>query len=199
MMIIVYILLAIIALIVLYFLFLAICAALVDTHRIYTENSPFYRAILNSATFAALKLTRVRIHVTEKEKVPANVKPVFVSNHRSNFDPIVSWYVFRKWLPAYISKDENFKIPFYGAIIRKCCFMPIDRENPRNALKTIDQAAELIKKDEVSIGIYPEGHRNPKGGLLPFHNGVFKIAQRASAPIVVLTVKARKKYIRISL
>lgn len=66
--------------------------------------------------------------------------------------------------------------------------MAIDRENPRNAIKTIQKAADLLIKGQVSVGIYPEGTRSKTCMLLPFHNGVFKIAQRADAPIVVLAV-----------
>ena len=86
---------------------------------------------------------------------------------------------------AFISKAENFRIPIFGRIIRKCCFMAIDRENPRNAIKTIEKAAGLIEKDEVSVAVYPESTRSKECVLLPFHNGVFKIAQKANVPIVI--------------
>ena len=52
----------------------------------------------------------------------------------------LEWLVLKPWDIAFISKGENFKIPFFGRIIRKCCFMPIDRENPRKALRTINKA-----------------------------------------------------------
>lgn len=78
--------------------------------------------------------------------------------------------------------------------------MAIDRENPRNAMKTILKAAELLKQDEVSVAVYPEGTRSKSCELLPFHNGVFKIAQKAEVPIVVVAVRGtetiHKKYIR---
>lgn len=74
--------------------------------------------------------------------------------------------------------------------------MAIDRENPRNALLTIEKAAKLIESDEVSIGIYPEGTRSKECVLLPFHNGVFKIAQKASVPIVVASIQERSRSIR---
>lgn len=140
-----------------------------------------------------MKLLRIRVHVSGIEKIPKNTKVLFVSNHRSNFDPIITWYILKKWKIAFVSKPSNFKIPFFGRIIRKCCFMPIDRENPRNAIVTINKAAKLLKKQEVSIGIYPEGTRSKNGQLLPFHNGVFKIAQKAEAAIVVLCVTGTEK------
>lgn len=171
-----------------YILFLAICSLLINPQKEYDTNSRFYRWLLNSATAAVIKLLRIRVHISGQEKLPPGENILFVGNHISCFDPILSWYAFRQWEIAFVSKPENFKIPFFGRIIRKCCFMPIDRESPRNAIVTINRAAKLLKKQEVSIGIYPEGTRSKSGELLPFHNGVFKIAQKANAPIAVLSV-----------
>ena len=192
-MILLYILGVLLALLLLYILFLGICCLFIDPDKAYEKNSPFYRFLLDSATAAAMKLLRIRVHVSGIEKIPKDTKVLFVSNHRSNFDPIITWYILKKWKIAFVSKPSNFKIPFFGRIIRKCCFMPIDRENPRNAIVTINKAAKLLKKQEVSIGIYPEGIRSKNGQLLPFHNGVFKIAQKAEAAIVVLCVTGTEK------
>lgn len=188
-----YVLGILIGLFLLYVLFLGICALAVNPNKEYDRNSRFYRFLLDSATAAALKLLRIRVHVSGLEKIPTDAKVLFVSNHRSNFDPILTWYALKKWKIAFVSKPSNFKIPFFGRIIRKCCFMPIDRENPRKAIPTINSAAKLLRKQEVSIGIYPEGTRSKTGELLPFHNGVFKIAQKAEAPIVVLCVTGTEK------
>ena len=192
-MILLYILGILLGLFALYVLFLGACALLVDPKKEYEKNSPYYRFLLDSVTAAAMKLLRIRVHVSGIEKIPKDTKVLFVSNHRSNFDPIVTWYALKKWKIAFVSKPSNFKIPFFGRIIRKCCFMPIDRENPRNAIVTINKAAKLLKKQEVSIGIYPEGTRSKNGQLLPFHNGVFKIAQKAEAAMVVLCVTGTEK------
>lgn len=192
-MILLYILGVFLALLLLYILFLGICCLFVDPNKEYERNSPFYRFLLDSATAAAMKLLRIQVHVSGMEHIPKDTKVLFVSNHRSNFDPIVTWYALKKWKIAFVSKPSNFKVPFFGRIIRKCCFMPIDRENPRNAIVTINQAAKLLKKKEVSVGIYPEGTRSKTCELLPFHNGVFKIAQKAEAPIVVLCVTGTER------
>ena len=192
-MILLYVAFALLAILLMYLLFLGACALLVDPKKEYEKNSPYYRFLLDSATAAAMKLLRIRVHVSGIEKIPKDTKVLFVSNHRSNFDPIITWYILKKWKIAFISKPSNFKIPFFGRIIRKCCFMPIDRENPRKALPSINRAAKLLRKQEVSIGIYPEGTRSKSCELLPFHNGVFKIAQKAEAPIVILCVTGTEK------
>ena len=181
------------AVIVGYILFLCICALFVNPKREYDKESKFYRAVLNGFTAIGLWWMRIRITVTGAEKVPQNGKLLFVSNHRSNFDPIITWHVFKRNRIAYISKAGNFKIPVFGRLIRKCCFMTIDRESPRRAIGTINKAAELLKKQEVSIGVYPEGTRAKDGVMLPFHNGVLRIAQKAESPIVVLAISGTEK------
>jgi len=172
-----------------YIAVLAVSALLVNGHKEYDHNSRYYRWLLNSATAIGMWLLRVHIHVSGLENIPKNTRFLLVGNHRSNFDPLVTWLVLRKYDIAYISKEANFHIPVFGRLIRKCAFMAIDRENPRNAMKTINHAAELIKKDEVSVGVYPEGTRSKACVLLPFHNGVFKVAQKADVPIVVLAIR----------
>ena len=155
----------------------------------YSKNKRIYRFVLDWSYYVCIGLCHIRVHVEGMEKVPKG-RILNVSNHVSNFDPILTWGVFRKYRLAYVSKPSNFKVPFYGKIIRGCGFRPIDRENPRNAMATIKDCAELLKSGEFSIGIYPEGSRNfSEETLLPFHDGVFRIAQLADAPIVAITVK----------
>lgn len=168
---------------------LLISSLFVDPRREYPDNNRYYRWLLHTASSAVIRLLNIQVKVSGMEKVPQGTRFLLVSNHLSNFDPIITWQVFRKYDLAFVSKPENFKIPMFGRIIRRCCFLPIDRENPRNAIRTVNEAAKRIKDDTVSYGIYPEGTRN-KGDamLLPFHNGVFKIAQKADVPIVVISV-----------
>ncbi len=187
-----YLILVPVVLYLLYLLFLLICALLVPK-REYEKESPFYRALLDNSTRNIVRALRINVHVKSFDLVPDDRKCLFVSNHRSNYDPILTWYVFKKWHLAYLSKKENFSIPVFGRFIRKCCFMAIDRKNIRNAVPTIRKAGELLKRGEVSIGVYPEGTRSKKCELLPFHDCMFRIADYGDAPIVVLTVSGTEK------
>jgi len=184
------ILLALILIFLVCVLFTWIVGLPVDGKKEYNEDSRFYRGLLNIWTKVVVFVMRIHITAVGMEQVPEG-RFLLVQNHRSNFDPILTWYVFRKTNLSFVSKEENMHIPFFGKIIRRCCFRSIDRENPRNALKTIIDVANLIKNDVASFGIYPEGTRNKNlesEKLLPFHNGVFKIAQMAKVPIVVTTI-----------
>ncbi len=188
-----------------YILVIIISSLFVDSKRIYDKHSRYYRFLLQSFTSLTAGVMGVRMHVSGLDKfteaIPAGQRFLLVQNHRSNFDPILTWYVLNKQDIAFVSKEKNMHIPFFGKIIRRCCFMSIDRENAREALKTIIKASELIKDNQVSIGIYPEGTRNKEcKGLLPFHNGVFKIAQLAKVPVVITTIHGteniHKNYLR---
>jgi len=194
-MVVLYIILAIIGLFLLCVFLTWVCTLFVDMNRLYTEDSPFFRWLLYSWTGFTMFMMGIRVKCTGLDKMPEG-RFLLVQNHRSNFDPILTWYILRKYQISFISKKENFKIPFFGRMIHRCCFRAIDRENPRNALKTINECAELIKNDTVSIGVYPEGTRNKAScevELLPFHNGVFKVAQKAEVPIVVTTIIGTEK------
>lgn len=173
-MIVVYILLGILAVFLLYICFLAICSLFVDPKKEYTKNSRFYRVLLNSASAAALKFLRIRVHTSGLEKIPQDQKMLFVGNHRSNFDPIIQWVVLKHWDIAFLSKAENFEIPFFGRFIRKCCFLAIDREDPRKALTTIHKATDLLQSGEVSIGVMSiQGTEQIHKNVLRRHSDIY--------------------------
>ena len=132
----------------------------------------------------------MRIHTSGIEKLQKE-RFLIVSNHLSAFDPIVTVWALRRTPTAFITKPENLRIPMAGPMIYRANYLPIDREDPRAAMKTVQTAAALLKNDVVSVGVYPEGTRNrtPEAGLLPFHNGVFKIAQKAEAPLAVAVIR----------
>ncbi len=177
----------------LYILVLFVCTLFVDMQKPRTKDHPFVRFLVAETLRLVCQVGRVKIHTEGMEQMPKG-RFLLVSNHLSNFDPLIKLVAFRKHPLAFVTKPENLKIPLVGKIIRYCCFLPIDRENPRNAIRTINAASELIKNDTISVGIYPEGTRNKDETevLLPFHAGVLMIAQKANAPIVVVATKGTK-------
>ena len=181
----VYILLGSVAAIVLFY---ATVALFVNPRKEYETDSHFYRKLLIVTTVVAVRLLRIHVHTSGLERIPPDTHCLFVSNHRSNYDPILTWYVFRDRAMAFIAKPSLFHLPAFGRIIRRCRFMPIDRDSARNAMKTFARAQDLLASQELSVGVYPEGTRCKTGEMLPFHNGVFRIAQKAEVPVVVLAL-----------
>ena len=135
----------------------------------------------------------VRLTKSGFEKLPENERFVVVCNHRSMFDPLTAIDAFRGYDMSYISKPENFKLPLVGPYMYGIGSVAIDRENDRQALKDILQAADYIKRGLCSMCIYPEGTRSKDAELLPFHAGSFKLAQKAGVGIAVAAVDGTEK------
>jgi 1-acyl-sn-glycerol-3-phosphate acyltransferase len=182
------VILGFIGLILLYLLFVFVCTRFVNLKKDYDKDSKFFRFLLYFNTWVVLKLCGVKVNVTGMEKLPEG-RFLMVSNHLSAFDALSTWLAFRKNNLACISKPSNFKIPLGAEIAKRCCFLAIDRDNARNALKTVQKASELMINDQASILVYPEGTRSETGELLPFHNMMFRIAQKAKVPVVVCSIR----------
>ena len=179
---------AIIVLLLLYVLFIGICVLFVDKKKEYYQQSRFYRALADSLDALILFFCHIRIHLEGEDKLPDNTLYLLVGNHISGFDPLITMHALRKEKLIFVSKPENWNIPIAGRLAVRCCLRTIDRENARNALLTIHDCARLLDEKAGPVVIYPEGTRSKTGELLPFHNGVFKIAQEAKVPIVVMSI-----------
>ncbi len=140
-----------------------------------------------------LGLLRMRIEVKGTELLPSDRPFLLVGNHLSVFDPLVTIAALREHRLAFVSKPENMKLILVGQYIRSASFISIDRDNPRNAVTTIHQAADFITERELCMGIYPEGTRSKTGELLEFRHGSFKIAKLAKCPVAVLSLRYGKR------
>ena len=151
------------------------------------KNHPGYRRTVCFVLGMLCRGARLRLHLVGEELIPAGGF-LLVSNHRSMYDPISTGWALRRRELVFVTKPENLRIPLAGPMIYKANYLPIDRSDPRRAMTTIQAAAGLIAREGVSVGIYPEGTRSRGREMLPFHNGVFKIAQKANVPIAVVAV-----------
>lgn len=134
----------------------------------------------------------VRPVVTGKEKLP-DTPFLLVCNHRSLFDPMIIMKELCDYNIAFVSKPSNLRIPMVGDVACSAGFLAINRENDREALKTILRAADYLKRGVCSMCIFPEGTRTRTGKLQDFHAGSFKIAQRANVPLVIACVRDTEK------
>lgn len=152
------------------------------------EPSRFWLWHFEQITWILCFYGRVKIVVNDREKLPQNSRYLMVANHRSMFDPIVKAVAFRDQGLIYVSKPGNFKIPVAGKVMHKCGCLSLNRDNNRDALRTIKKACRFISEDIASVVIYPEGTRSREEKMLPFHAGSFKIAQKTGVPVVCAAV-----------
>ena len=171
------------------FLFVRICEKAVDPNKPQEEDSKFYRFLVRLIAEAAIPILSVRMHVSGLEKTPKEGRFLLVCNHLNEMDPVVLLHYFRDSQLAFISKQENQNMFVVGRFMHKLLCQLMNRENDREALKTILKCVELIKEDKVSIAVFPEGYIKPDRKLHHFRHGVFKIAQKTKVPIVVCTLQ----------
>ena len=171
------------------FAFLWFSCKAVDMGKPQEEDSPFYRAVMYLYIEALISLVGVRLHTKGLEKTPKEGRFLLVCNHLFIADPGILLHCFRKSQLAFVTKQENQKLPIVAPIMHKILCQPIDRENDRAALKTILKCISLLKEDKVSVCVFPEGYTSKDGKLHHFRSGVFKIAQKANVPIVVCTIQ----------
>ena len=171
------------------FLVLVIMASCVKLDKEQEYDSKLYRKVTEMYLEAALPPLRWNIKSKGMDKVPVNGRFMLVCNHVSLADPIVLLRVFTGYQVAFISKRENQTMFLIGKFMHKLLCQPINRENDREALKTIIKCIQILKEDKASIGVFPEGYIHADRKLHHFRSGVFKIAQKADVPIVVCTMK----------
>lgn len=177
-------------------LFLVIACAVVDLDKEQTQDSKFYRCLAYLYVDFAVRVGRIDLQTQGLEKIPTNGRFMMVCNHLNELDPAVMIYCFPKSQISFIGKKETRNMPFVAQVMHKLRCPLIDRENDREALKTILHCIDMLKKDEASIGVFPEGYVSEDGRLRHFRSGVFKIAQKAGVPVVVCTVRNTKRAMR---
>jgi len=111
---------------------------------------------------------------------------ILMSNHQSNFD-ILSLIAAIPRRVYWIAKKELFDIPLFGSSMRRGGYIPLDRSDGRKALKSMEEAAAIIRQGS-SVVMFPEGTRSRDGRLLPFKRGGFMLAVRAGVPVIPVTI-----------
>ncbi|MDR2517760.1 MAG: 1-acyl-sn-glycerol-3-phosphate acyltransferase [Spirochaetaceae bacterium] len=124
--------------------------------------------------------------VAGRENIPRTGGVCFASNHGSIVDiPLLLATTGR---PAgFIAKKELSFIPLLNIWILLLGGLFLDRKNVRKAVGTIKTGVRRIENGAAMI-IFPEGHRSRGEGLLPFHQGSFKLATQSGSPIVPVAI-----------
>lgn len=130
-----------------------------------------------------------KITVIGEENVPKNTPVLYIGNHRSYFDILLT-YSRCPIRTGYVAKKEMEKIPLLSNWMKYLHCLFLDRKDIKQGLKTILTAIEKVKSG-ISICIFPEGTRNKaedETELLPFHEGSFKIASKSGCPIIPIAM-----------
>jgi len=167
------------------FAFSAIIATLFDpTGRLYHGHARLWSR-------TSLWMAGVRLVAAGQELVPRDQPVIYMSNHQGNFD-IHALFRAIPYRFSWIAKEELFSVPIFGYSMRRAGYVPLDRSDGRQALKSMERAAALIRQGR-SVVIFPEGTRTSDGNLLPFKKGGFLLAGKAGVPIVPVTISGSRQ------
>ena len=178
------------------FVVLLVVCARIDPDKPRDADNPHFRWMAMEYVDVILKVLPVKVRTKGLEKIPTDGRFVLVSNHLDNIDPAFFYYCFPKSQLAFVGKQETRDMFLVNKAMPMLLCPTINRENDREALKTILRCISLLKNDTVSIAVFPEGRVNPYRKLAHFRPGVFKIAQKANVPIVVCTIQNTQHVIK---
>jgi 1-acyl-sn-glycerol-3-phosphate acyltransferase len=134
-----------------------------------------------------LAVCGVRVRVRGTEHVVPGRTYVWTANHQSYLDiPVVF-----AWLPAdfcIMAKASLFRFPFLGWHLRRSGHMPVERDNPTRAARSLLAAAAHVRRG-TAVFIFPEGGRSSDGRLQEFKTGAFLLAIKAETPVVPITIR----------
>ncbi|KPJ98886.1 MAG: acyl-phosphate glycerol 3-phosphate acyltransferase [Desulfobacterales bacterium SG8_35] len=132
------------------------------------------------------KASGVEVAVAGTEQLDPEKPYIFAANHQSQFDI----FVLQGFLGVnfrWLAKKELFAVPVWGPAMRRAGYIPIDRSHGRQALKSLDEAAQKIAAG-TSVIIFPEGTRSKDGKLHDFKAGAMVLAIKSGVPIVPVAI-----------
>ena len=153
--------------------------------------SPFGQDVVHSWGIfwgrSCLWLAGLELKVDGMENLTVNGPAIYICNHQSNFD-IPLLYAGLPIQFRWMAKQELFNIPLFGTAMKRGGYIPIDRSNRKEAMRSLTAAAKRIQ-DGASVIIFPEGTRSPDGTLQTFKKGALLLAAKAGVPVVPMAIK----------
>lgn len=111
---------------------------------------------------------------------------ILLFNHTSFFDI----FAMAATLPGirFGAKEELFRIPFFGAVMRRVGMLEIARERREEVFRVYEEAQKRFALGE-KFALAPEGTRQPTEQLGNFKSGPFMFAINGQAPLVPIVIK----------
>jgi len=128
-----------------------------------------------------------KIEVVGKDSIPNDGRKLcFVANHQSMLDIPAVVGALHIWA-GFVTKKELQRVPILNSWINAIHCVYIDRKSPRSSIEAILKAVDNIRSG-IPMFIFPEGTRSKTGKVGEFKTGSLKLATRAKATIVPITI-----------
>lgn len=151
-----------------------------------TRDIRFLYWMAMRGAWAGIRIAGVQVETEGLEHLDHSRTYIFMSNHTSNLDPPLLLPLMPKRTSVMV-KQELFRYPILGEIMRMGSLVPVDRGNREAGIAAVRAAAEIIRQG-LNMTIYVEGKRSFDGRLLPFKKGPFYLAIECQIPVVPITI-----------
>ncbi len=132
------------------------------------------------------KICGTKLTIIGHENVPVDQPVLYVANHNSYFDIIISYSLCEN-RTGYVAKAVIEKFPSLRVWMRRLYCLFIDRDDMRQSMQTIQRAIDHINNG-ISITIFPEGTRGDSEEMLPFKAATFRIAEKTGCPVIPIAI-----------
>ena len=140
------------------------------------------------------RITGTKLSYSNYNKISENKPAIYVMNHTSALDIFVGMALC-PYGGCGVGKKEISRIPFFGWVYWLSGHLLIDRSNRQKTIESMTELSHFVKKNNLSIWIWPEGTRSKDGTLLPFKKGFVHLALATKLPIVpVILHNAHKRW-----
>lgn len=113
------------------------------------------------------------------ENIPAEGGGLVIVNHQSFLDPLLVGLPMSRPI-SYLARDNLFRVPFIGWVLRNTYVMPINRDAASTA--SIREGVNRLKHGFL-VGIFPEGTRSEDDAVGEFKPGFLALLRRAKCPV----------------
>src|SRR5690606_11046135 len=137
-----------------------------------------------------LERARVELVTSGIENAPPGEAFIVMSNHQSLYDIPVVYQSLRRRL-RMVAKRELFRVPLWGAAMRRAGFICVDRSDRSAAIASLAAARGELARG-TSTWIAPEGTRSETGRPGEFKQGGFHLAIDPGARILPLTISGTR-------
>ncbi|XP_077987176.1 1-acyl-sn-glycerol-3-phosphate acyltransferase alpha-like [Glandiceps talaboti] len=146
------------------------------------------------ATTTLIKpLFGIRMTILDEENLESEKPFIAICNHQTFIDFVGMMEIYPDRCTALAKNSLKYAGTFgIGMWLTGIIF--IDRFRPDRAKDTIDSCVQVMMKKNAKVWIFPEGTRNPDGGLLTFKKGAFYLAVQGQVPIVPIVFSNYSEY-----
>jgi len=139
-----------------------------------------------------LAVSGVKVCVEGLDQIAPDGSYILVSNHLSYMDrPVMLSNIPVQF--RFLAKKGLFQIPLLGTHLARAGHIPVFRDDPRAAVRTMGQAAQAVRERGTSLLVFPEGGRSRDGELGEFKEGAAYIAIKAGVPLVPVAINGTRE------